>query len=176
VFASVYVCSLQDTKRIGLRQWGCNTSKEDIKRSREVQDSRTKEVQKNRRRNPRKGQSVSAWWRTGHWKVVVWCAPDCPEGQPNSLRREAHNGRSRAMAPDCPLCTEQSSNGRIQWSTIADLNGRLTWIDHRTVWCSSDSLGSGQIQPSTATDPNDRLAWQAPDCLVCPSTERCWFL
>jgi hypothetical protein len=37
----------------------------------------------------------------------------------------------RAATSDCPVCTEQSGNGRIQWSTAADLNGRLTWPGHR---------------------------------------------
>jgi hypothetical protein len=34
-------------------------------------------------------------------------APDCPVGHPDSLRREAHDGCSRAVAPDC------LGNGRI---------------------------------------------------------------
>jgi hypothetical protein len=33
VFASVYVYSSRDAKRIGLRHCGCNTSKEDIQRA-----------------------------------------------------------------------------------------------------------------------------------------------
>jgi hypothetical protein len=60
VFASVYNCSSQNAKRIGLRQCGCNTSKEDIKRCIEVQDSRTKEARRNQRRNPRRELSASA--------------------------------------------------------------------------------------------------------------------
>jgi hypothetical protein len=39
----------------------------------------------------------------------------------------------RAVAPDCPLCTRQSDNGRIQRSIATDPNGRLTWPGHRTV-------------------------------------------
>jgi hypothetical protein len=46
----------------------------------------------------------------------VRCASDCPLGQPDSLRREAHNGRSWDVAPDYPVCTRQSGNGRIQRS------------------------------------------------------------
>jgi hypothetical protein len=49
----------------------------------------------------------------------VRCASGCPVGHPNSLRREAHNGRSRAVAPD------SLGNSQIQRST--DLNDRLTW-------------------------------------------------
>jgi hypothetical protein len=48
-------------------------------------------------------------------------------GTPDSLRREAHNGRSRAVAPD------SLGKGRIQWSTATDPTGRLTWPGHRTV-------------------------------------------
>jgi hypothetical protein len=40
-------------------------------------------------------------------------------GQSDSLRTEAYNMHSRAMAPDCPVCTGQSGNGRIQW--LADV-------------------------------------------------------
>jgi hypothetical protein len=40
---------------------------------------------------------------------------------------------SRAVAPDCPVCTRQSVNGQIQRSTATDPNGRLMWLGHRTV-------------------------------------------
>jgi hypothetical protein len=50
----------------------------------------------------------------------VQCAPDYSVGHPDSLCREAHNGRSRAIAPD------SLGNGRIQQSTATDPNGRLT--------------------------------------------------
>jgi hypothetical protein len=94
------------------------------KKSREAQDSRIKEAQKNQRRNPRKGQSVSA--------LVVHRTVWYSGGTPGSLRREAHNGRSWVVALDCPVCTRLFDNGRIQQSTVADLNGRLTWLGHRT--------------------------------------------
>jgi hypothetical protein len=58
----------------------------------------------------------------------------------NSLRRDAHNRRSRVVAPDC------LGNDRIQRSTAIDPNGRLTWKApdneqcisgaHRTVRCA----------------------------------------
>jgi hypothetical protein len=47
---------------------------------------------------------------------------------PDSLSKEAcKQGLSGAVAPDCPVCTGQYANGRIQRSTATDLNGRLTW-------------------------------------------------
>jgi hypothetical protein len=145
---------------------GCNTSKEDIKRCIEVQDSRTKEARRNQQRNPRRGLSASAWWRTGQWTVPVRCAPDCPVGQPDSLRRGSANRRPRAVAPDCPVVHRT-------------VGTRLSGV-HRTD-------GNGLIQRSTATDSNGRLTWHAPDtaqclsggasdCPVHPMTERCCFL
>jgi hypothetical protein len=62
--------------------------------------------------------------------------------------------RPRAAAPDCLVCTKQSGNGRIQQSTVADLNDWLTWLGHQTV-------------------NND--VWCAPDYPVRPSTESCCF-
>jgi hypothetical protein len=56
----------------------------------------------------------------------IWCASDCPVGHPDSLHRGARR-QARAVAPNCSVCTGQSGNGRIQWSTAADSNGRLTW-------------------------------------------------
>jgi hypothetical protein len=44
----------------------------------------------------------------GSEQYHVRCAPDCTVGHQDSLRREAHNERSRAVAPDYPLCTGQS--------------------------------------------------------------------
>jgi hypothetical protein len=50
---------------------------------------------------------------------------------PDSLRREATDRRSLAIAPDCPVCTGLSGvpradgNGRIQRSTATGANGRL---------------------------------------------------
>jgi hypothetical protein len=102
MFASVYNYSSQDAKRIGLRQWGCNTSKEDIKRCIGVQYSRTKEARRNQQKNPRCGG----------------CQP-APGGAPDSLRREATDRRSLAVAPDCPVCTGLSGV-------------------HRTVRCAPD--------------------------------------
>jgi hypothetical protein len=146
MFASVYNCSSQDAKRIGLRKWGCNTSKEDIKRCIKVQDSRTKEARRNQRRNPRRGLSASAWWRTRQWTVPVRCAPDCPVGQPDSLRIGAADRHPRAIAPDCPVCTEQSvtvrSNGRllqtlmVGWRGVQQTLHSACPVVHRTVRCA----------------------------------------
>jgi hypothetical protein len=53
-FASVCIYISQDAKRIGLRNWGCNTSKEDIK---QVQKSKTREQNK-----PKKSMKKSMKW------------------------------------------------------------------------------------------------------------------
>jgi hypothetical protein len=140
MFASVCNCSSQDAKRIGLRQWGCNTSKEDIKRSIAVQDSRTKEARMNQRRNPRKGLSASFWWRTGQWTVPVRCAPDCPVGQPDSLCRGAADRRPRAVALDSRVMV--GSNGRLIHATTISWRGRHRALHsacpvvHRAVRCA----------------------------------------
>jgi hypothetical protein len=146
MFASVYNYSSQDAKRIGPRQWGWNTSKEDIKRCIEVQDSRIKEARRNQRRNPRRGLSASAWWRTGQWTIHVHCAPDCPVGQPDSLHRGAADRRPQAVAPDCPVCTGQSvtvgSNGlllqtpTIGWHGVHRTLHSAYPVVHRTVRCA----------------------------------------
>jgi hypothetical protein len=120
MFASVYNYSSQDAERIGPRQWGCNTSKEDIKRCIGVQYSRTKEARRNQRRNPRSRLSASAWWRTRQ------CCPVCTGLSgvaPGSLRREAHrqalSGCSTGLssgAPDSRHRTVRCAPDRRQWS------------------------------------------------------------
>jgi hypothetical protein len=105
------------------------------KRCIKVQDSRTKEARRNKRRNPRRGLSASAWWRIGQWTVLVRCTPDCPVGQPDSLRRGAADRRPRAVAPDCPVCTGQSvtvgSNGRLLQTPMVGWRG-VHWTLHRS--------------------------------------------
>jgi hypothetical protein len=140
VFASVYNCSSQNAKKIGLRQWGCNTSKEDIKIYVVVQDSRTKEARRNQHRNPRRGLSASAWWRTGQWIVPVRCAPDCPLGQLDSLRRGAADRRPRAIAPDSRV-TVGSNDRLLQTPTIGWRGVQRTLhsacsVVHRTIRCA----------------------------------------
>lgn len=80
------------------------------------------------------------------------------------------------------------ANGRLPpGQKVINGHRNSAWPRHRTVWCAPDSPGSGWIQQSTATNPNDRLMWQtpnneqchvrwAPDCLVRPSIESCYFL
>jgi hypothetical protein len=63
----------------------------------------------------------------------VWCAPDCPVGHRAVCAEWPTDWRPRAATPDCPVCTGQFGNGRIQQSTVANPNGRLTWPRHRTV-------------------------------------------
>jgi hypothetical protein len=76
---------------------------------------KNKEARRNQRRNPRNGLSASAWWRTGHQCPV--CTGLSGEA-PDSLRREATDMRSLAVAPDCPVCTGLSGvpTGRRQRS------------------------------------------------------------
>src|SRR5688572_24569575 len=90
------------------------------KRCVEVQDSRGKEAQKKQQRNTCSGKSASAL--VVHRTVNSTC-PVCTElsgGTPDSLRRGA-----RKQAPS-GCSTRQSSNGRIQRSTAANPNSRLT--------------------------------------------------
>jgi hypothetical protein len=130
MFASVYNYSSQDAKRIGPRQWGCNTSKEDIKRCIGVQYSRTKKPEEISEEIQDKGCQPAPG---GALDICVRCAPDCPvctglSGEaPDSLLREATDRRSLAVAPDCPVCQRADGNGRIQRSTATGANGRLTW-------------------------------------------------
>jgi hypothetical protein len=92
MFASVYNYSSQDAKRIGPRHWGCNTSKEDIKRCIGVQYSRTKEVRRNQRSNPRSGLSASAWWRTGQ------CCPVRTGLSGETTGQSAQRGHRQALS------------------------------------------------------------------------------
>ena len=73
------------------------------------------------------GSQPAHWWRTGQWTIT------CPVGHGTVCTERHATRRSRAVAPDCPVCTGQSGNGRIQRSTTIDPNGRLTWPGHRTV-------------------------------------------
>jgi hypothetical protein len=149
--------------RIGPRRWGCNTSKEDIKRCIEVQDSRTKEAQRNQRRNPRRGLSASAWWRIGQWTVHVRCAPDCSVGQPDSLRRGAADRRPRAVAPDCP-------------GGAPDCPGGAPDSRHRTVRCTRQTVTVGSNGRLLQTPT---VGWRGVQrtlhnaCPVVPRTVRC---
>ena len=113
---------------------------------------KNKEARRNQRRNPRQGLSASAWWRTGHWCPVCTGLSD---EAPDSLRREAAERRSLAVAPDCPVCQRADGNGRIQRSTATGANGRLTW---------------------RAPDIHCAVSGGAPDCPVHPTTDSCCFL
>jgi hypothetical protein len=74
-FPSVCIYISQDAKRIWLRHWECNTSKENIKRSVKVQDSRTKDAQGiNEEIHGEDSQPVH-WWCTKLWTIRVRCAP-----------------------------------------------------------------------------------------------------
>jgi hypothetical protein len=80
---------------------------------------------------------------------------------PDSLRREATDMRSLAVAPVCPVCIGLSGvpwaddNGRIQRSTATGANGRLMW---------------------PAPDIYCAVSGGAPDCPVHPTTESYCFL
>jgi hypothetical protein len=73
------------------------------------------------------GSQPAHWWRSGHWTVTYPVCTRLSGGTPGSLRREAHNGRSRIVAPDRQVCNESLGNGRIQRSTASDPNDRLMW-------------------------------------------------
>jgi hypothetical protein len=113
VFASVYNCSSHDAKRIGLRKWGCNTSKEDIKRCIKVQDSRTKEARRNQRRNPRRWLSASAWWRTGQWTVRTGLSGGTTKQSEQRGRRRAPSGCSTGQS-----VTVRSNDRLLQTPTV----------------------------------------------------------
>ena len=117
---------------------------------------KNKEARRNQRRNPRCGLSASAWWRTGQCTVPVRCAPDCPVGQPDGLRREAAGRRSRAVAPDCPVCTGLSGvpTGRRQRSDpTVDCYRRQRSAD---VACTGHLLCSVRWCTGLSGAPDDR--------------------
>jgi hypothetical protein len=101
------------------------------KRTLEVEDSRTKKAQRISKEIHEVGSQPAPWWRTGQWIASCLVCTDCPVGHPDSLRREAHDGRSRSVAPD------YLGNGRIQRSTATDPNGRLTWQAPNNEQCMS---------------------------------------
>jgi hypothetical protein len=68
VLASVYVYSSQDVKRIGLKHWGCSTSKEDIKRA-----------QKFKTQEQKKPKELAK-------KSIKWAVSQCPGGAPDSAQ------------------------------------------------------------------------------------------
>jgi hypothetical protein len=91
------------------------------KNSLEVQDSRTREAQRISKEIHEEGSQPAHWWCSRQRTVPVRCAPDCSVGHLDSLRREAHNGCSGAVASD------SVGNGRIQRSIATDPNSRLMW-------------------------------------------------
>jgi hypothetical protein len=98
------------------------------KRCIEVQYSRTKEAQRNNEEIHEVDSHPALWWRTRQWTVPVRCAPDCPVGHQIVCAEGPITRRPWAVAPDCPVSTGQSGNGRS--------NDRLTWLGHRTVRCA----------------------------------------
>jgi phage terminase large subunit-like protein len=61
VFASVYIYSSQDTKRIGLRHLGCNTSKEDIKYAKKSKTQEEKKPTRNSEEIHEVGSQLAHW-------------------------------------------------------------------------------------------------------------------
>jgi hypothetical protein len=139
--------------------------KEDIKRCIGVQYSRTKEARRNQRRNPRSGLSASAWWCTGHWCPVCTGLSGVA---PDSLRREATDKRSLAVAPDCPVCTGLSGvpTGRRQRSDPT--------VDCYRRQRSADVACTGHLLCSVRWCTG--MSGGAPECPVHPTTESCCFL
>jgi hypothetical protein len=155
VFASVYVYRSQDAKSIGLRHWGCNTSKEDKKKSIVVQDSRTNEAQVNNEEIHEVGSQTATWWGTGQWTVPCPVCTGLSGETPGSLRRGA-----RSEAPS--ICsTGLSDVHRTIWVTIGS-NGRLL----QTPTVSWRGQGTEQWTVNV---------WCAPDYPVRPLTESCYF-
>jgi hypothetical protein len=106
---------------------------------------KNKEARRYQRRNPIKGLSASAWWRTG----LSGEAPD-------SLRREAADRRSLAVAPDCPVCTGLSDvpTGRRQRSDpTVDCYRRQRSAD---VACTGHLLCSVRWCTGLSGAPDDR--------------------
>jgi hypothetical protein len=88
---------------LGLRNWGKQHLKRRHKMMHRSPGLKNKRSPKKSTKKTSRGLSVSAWWRTEQWTVPVRCAPDCLVGQPDSLRREATDRRSRAVALVCPV-------------------------------------------------------------------------
>jgi hypothetical protein len=147
---------------LGLRNWGKQHLKRRHKMMHRSPRLKNKRSPKKSTKKPWRGLSASAWWRTGQWTVPVPCASDCPVGQPDSLRREATDRRSRAVAPDCPVCTGQTttvgSNGRllqaptVGWRGVHRTLHSVCPVVHRTgctrrqkaaALCPMSSLGIG---------------------------------
>jgi hypothetical protein len=147
--------------------------KEDIKRCIGVQYSRTKEARRNQRRNPRSGLSASAWWCTGHWCPVCTGLSGVA---PDSLRREAADRRSLAVAPDCPVCTGLSGvpTGRRQRSDPTvncyrrQRSADVACTGHLLCsvrWCTGLS---GEAPDNLRREATDRRSLAVePDCPVC---------
>ena len=114
---------------------------------------KNKEARRNQRRNPSQGLSASARWRTGHRCPV--CTGLSGEA-PDSLRREAAERRSLAVAPDCPVCTGLSGvpTGRWQRSDpTVDCYRRQRSAD---VACTGHPLCSVRWCTGLSGAPDDR--------------------
>jgi hypothetical protein len=147
MFASVYNCSSQDAKRIGLRKWGCNTSKKDIKRCIKVQDSRTKEARRNQRKTLEEGCQPAPG---GALESEQYLSGGTTGQSAQRGHRQAPSGCSTGLSGVHWIV----GNSQIQWSTATDANGRLT---------------------SRAPDTAQCLSGGAPDCPVRPTTEAAAF-
>ena len=86
---------------------GTSLLKRRHKMSLEVQDSRTKEAQRNNEEMNEVGSQPAHWWCTGQWTVTCLVCTRLSSGTPDSLHREAHNRRSHAIALDYQVCTGQ---------------------------------------------------------------------
>jgi hypothetical protein len=131
---------------LALRNWGKQHLKRRHKMMHRSSRLKNKRSPKKSTKKPWRGLSASVWWRIGQWTVPVRCAPDCLVGQPDSLRREATDRCSRAVAPDCPVCTGQTttvgSNGRLLQASMVGWRGVHRTLHsgcpvvHRTVRCT----------------------------------------
>jgi hypothetical protein len=113
VFASVCVYSSHDAKKIRLRHLGCNTSKEDLKRRVEVQDSKQK-----KQKTAKKSMKWAVSQRSGGtpdseqylcgMHQTVWC----DTGQ--SAQRAHNQGLSGLWHQTVRCAPDSLGNGRIQ--------------------------------------------------------------
>jgi hypothetical protein len=130
------IYSSQDAKRIGLRQWGCNTSKEDIK-TLEVQDSRTKEAQGNNKEIYEVGSQPAPWWCTGQWTVPCPVCTGLFGGTQDNLRRGAHRQAPSGCSTRLSSGTlDNLRRGALRQAPSSCSTG-LSGV-HQTLWQRSD--------------------------------------
>jgi hypothetical protein len=99
----------------------------------------------------KKGSQPAHRWCTRQWTVA------CLVGHQAVCAEGLADRRPRAAPQDCPVCTEQYGNGRIQWSTAADPQRSadvartpdseqcLSGV-HRTIRCAHRQKAAASVQ------------------------------